>query len=132
MDFSGNSWLKALHRNSLFVENAKKVSIGSEIFIATELYFLYTKPIIYEKFPFHTYFFQLYSNFMENQMKINSISVFKGFSMVLGVLVLKKLNQNLFYHTLSWSFQCLLKKANRKFSKLSRFSKLFQGDQKVY
>ena len=53
MDFSGNSWLKAFHRNSLLVENAKKVSIGSEIFIATELYFLYTQPIKYEKFPFH-------------------------------------------------------------------------------
>ena len=46
MDFSGNSWLKNLHRNSLVVEKRqKKVSIGSEILIATELYLLYTQPI---------------------------------------------------------------------------------------
>ena len=46
MDFSGNSWLKALHKHFFYVlKNAKKVPIGSEILNATELYFLYTQPI---------------------------------------------------------------------------------------
>ena len=45
MDFSGNSWLKALHNNFLCVKKRqKKMPIGSEI-LATELYFLYTQPI---------------------------------------------------------------------------------------
>ena len=37
---------------------------------------------------------------MENQMKIDSISFFKGFSKVLGVLVLQILNYIISYHTL--------------------------------
>ena len=65
-------------------------------------------------------------------MEINSISFFKAFSKAQGVLELQTPYYNISYHTLSWSFQCFLKKANRKFSKLSRFSKLFEGDQKVY